>query len=228
MNSLSTPEKFLILAHHPEKMRFMISHIHLKYGLAGAILLELTLDGSVEMQDDRIVLIKRPSSGQTLMNEIAGLLSEISKPRRIRYWIRRLGRIPGRYKWRVLGDLERRRVIRIEERRLMGMFPYRVSFLMNRKLQNDLIREARSNVLQKKDPPPNEWVAVLGLIQACGMHRIISTDRSERKMIRKKVKKILEESPIASGVDQTIRQVQVAIVASVAASSAAAASAGGR
>lgn len=228
MNSLSTPEKFLILAHHPEKMRFMISHIHLKYGLAGAILLELTLDGSVEMQDDRLVLRSRPPADQTLMNEIAALISESSRPRRIRYWIRRLGRIPGKYKWRVLGDLERRRIIRIEERRLMGVIPYRTSVLVNRKLQNDLIREVRTSVLQKKDPPSNEWVAVLGLIEACGMHRIISADRSERKMIRKNLKKILKESPIASGVDQAIRQVQAAIVASVAASSAAAATAGGR
>jgi hypothetical protein len=47
-------------------------------------------------------------------------------------------------------------------------------------------------------------------------------------MIRKNLTRILKESPIAASVDQTIRQVQAAIIASVAASSAAAASAGGR
>jgi hypothetical protein len=227
MRNLSTPEKFLLLAHHPEKRRFRISPIHLRYGLAGAFLLELTLEGAVGMQRDRLILKESPPPGRPLMNEIAGMFREVSKPRRIRYWIRRLGRIPGKYKWQVLSDLEQQRILRIEKHRLLGLIPYRSSILVNRKLQNDLVREIRTTVMQKKDPP-DEWVAVLGLIEACRMHRIVSPDRTERKMIRKNLTRILKESPIAASVDQTIRQVQAAIIASVAASSAAAASAGGR
>lgn len=227
MKTLSTPEKFLLLAHHPEKKRFMISQIHLRYGLAGALLLEMTLDGSLEMQDDRLILKKKPGTDQPIMNEIAGMFSELSRPKRIRYWIKRIGRVPGRYKWRVLSNLEHQRIIRIEQHRFLGLIPYRTSTLVNRRQQHDLLTEVRKNVLQRKETP-DEWVVVLGLIEACRMYRIVSKDRSERKVIRKNLNNILKESPIASNVDKTIRQVQAAIAASVAASSAAAASAGGR
>jgi hypothetical protein len=43
MNSLSIPEILLIMAHHPDKAAFRIPGIHLKYGLIGAFLLELSL-----------------------------------------------------------------------------------------------------------------------------------------------------------------------------------------
>lgn len=225
MNILTTPEKFILLAHHPVKARYVISHIHLKFGMAGALLLELTLDGSVEMQDDRLVLRKKPEQKNSVMDEIAAMLSESTRPRRIRYWIRRLGRWPGPYKSRVQNDLEKRRILRIDQRRFLGWIPYRRSYLLNNKIHHDLIREIRKK-LNQKESPSNEWVAIMGLIQACRMHRILSPDRSERKIIRKKLREILKESPIAPEVDKAIRQVQAAIVASVAASSAAAAAAG--
>jgi hypothetical protein len=225
MNALSTPEKFILLAHHPAKGRYVISQLHLKYGLAGALLLELTLDGSAEMREDRLVLRRKPETRNALLNEITGMLSDSSRPRKIRYWIRQLARRQRRYQRDILNDLHRRRIVRIVQRRFLGWIPYRRSYLIGNKIHQDLIREIRKNILQKEDPS-NEWVAAMGLIEACKMHRILSQDRSERKMIRKKLKLILKESPIASDVDKAIRQVQAAIVASVAASSAAAAAAG--
>lgn len=225
MNTLTTPEKFILLAHHPVKGRYLISQLHLKFGLAGALLLELTLDGSAEMREGRLVLRRKPEISNAVLNEITGMLSDSPRPRRIRYWIRKLARRQRRYQWDTLNDLQRRRIVRIVHRRFLGWIPYRRSYLIGNKIHHDLIREIRKNILQKEDPS-NEWVAAMGLIEACKMHRILSPDRSERKIIRKKLKLILKESPIASDVDKAIRQVQAAIVASVAASSAAAAAAG--
>ena len=225
MNALTTPEKFILLAHHPVKGRYVISQLHLKFGLAGALLLEVTLDGSAEMQEDRLVLRRKPETRNAVLNEITGMLADSARPRRIRYWIRQLARRQRSYQWEIFNDLQRRRIVRIVQRRFLGWIPYRRSYLIGNKIHHDLIREMRKNILQNEDPS-NEWVAAMGLIEACKMHRILSPDRGERKIIRKKLKLILKESPIASDVDKAIRQVQAAIVASVAASSAAAATAG--
>lgn len=225
MNPLTIPEKFLLLAHHPEKSRYMISSIHLKYGLAGAILLEMTLHGFVEMEGKRLILKKSPGPDRPLLKDLAGAMENSARPQKIRHWIRKLARRPVKLRRQVEDMLEKERLIRTEHRHFLGMIPYRISYLVNRKVKFDLIREIRKQLFQR-DAPEEEWAVLMGLMHACRMTRMLGSDRNERKTVRNKLRKIVKENPVAAGVDQTIREIQAAIVASVAASSAAAAAAG--
>ncbi len=225
MKPLSIPEKFLLLAHHPEKGRYVISSIHLKYGLAGAFLLEMTLHGFIEMEEKLLVLKNIPGPDRPLLKSLAGDMENAARPRRIRYWIRKLARRPVRVRKQVEDMLERNRLIRTELRHILGMIPYRKSYLVNRRIKFDLIREIRKQLFQR-DAPEEEWAVLMGLMHACRMTRMLGSDRNERKTVRNKLRKIVKENPVAAGVDQTIREIQAAIVASVAASSAAAAAAG--
>jgi hypothetical protein len=227
MEHLSTPEKFLLLAHHPMKGRFMISEIHMKYGLIGAMLLEMSLHGTIRLENGKLVHQMERSEEQHILAEVYRQIREVSKTRSIRYWIRKLAMRSGHYKWLIVSSLEKKRILRMEQRKFVGLIPYKKSHLMNSKLRYDLIREVRKNILQKAEAS-DEWLVLMGLIEACKMYNLISLDSSERKIIRKKLKLILKESPIAEGVEQTIRQVQAAIIGAVAATSAAAAAGGSR
>ncbi len=224
MNELSLPEKFLILAHHPEKKRFRISEVHLKYGLVGALLLEMSADGSLELKEGRIVPGKQVQYSTPSLATVFKLISKQNSPGKIKYWIRRLSFKSKTLKWQILSDLEKKRIIRVEQLKFLGVLPYRRSHLLGKKVQYDLIREARAGIAQQ-GYVGNEELAILGLIQACRMQRILSRERTERKIIAKKLTASLKESPVAEGVDQTIRQVHAAILGAVAASGAAASAA---
>jgi hypothetical protein len=158
------------------------------------------------------------------MKEIVEKMGVQGTPRKIRFWIRRLAQKSARYKWQRLQELEEKRVVRIEHRKLLGLIPYRRSYLINKKLQYDLIRETRNTIMQQ-GAPDREQQVILGLVEACRMNKIISRERSERKMINARLKAIMKDSPVAADVDLTIRQVQAAIIGAVAASGAAAAGA---
>jgi len=88
-------------------------------------------------------------------------------------------------------------------------------------MRNSLIRQLRECILFHKELN-NENSVLLGLVEACRMHKILSSDREELKTIRKELKAIIKESPIAETVGETIKQVQIAIISSVAAASVAA------
>jgi golgi phosphoprotein 3 len=219
--NLNTAEKFIILAHHPEKGRFKVNGYQLKYGLVGALLLEMSLQKIVSVQDKRLIYNSPGIDKDPVISELSAMIRQSEKKRKIRTWISKFAWRSRRYKWAILNQLAEKRVIRIESKRFLGLIPYRCSYFIDQGIRAELIRTARNNVLNRKDLS-EENIVVLGLIEACGMHRILSTDRQELKKIRKELKEIIKESPIAGVLAETIRQVRTAIIASAAASSAAA------
>ncbi len=52
---LSTVEKFILLAQHPEKGRFTIGVMQLNYGIIGALLPEMSQDKIVVLEDKKRV-----------------------------------------------------------------------------------------------------------------------------------------------------------------------------
>jgi len=225
--TFNTAEKFLMIAHHPEKGRFMISGIFIQYGIAGAILLDMTLEERIDITDKRLVLKIPGTSADPHINEVISLMSHDPRPRRVEYWVRKLARHYNKYKRQVLAGLANKRMVRIEERKFLGLIPYRRSYLIESYTRSNLVRQLKNELLTTTRELSSSNMAIAGLIEACRMHRILSDDREELKNIRSRLKKIIKESPVSDAVSQTISQVQAAIITSVTAAIVAS-TAGGR
>jgi hypothetical protein len=65
---------------------------------------------------------------------------------------------------------------------------------------------------------------LLGLVEASKAYKILSREKGESKLLRKKNTELLKGDMISAEISQTIKEVQAAIVASIAASVAAAGS----
>ncbi|MCU0378516.1 MAG: GPP34 family phosphoprotein [Bacteroidales bacterium] len=215
-SKFSTAEKFLMLAHHPEKGRFITSHLYIQHGIAGALLLDMTLDDRIEMAEKKLLLKAGKETAESVTGEITSLLSGSAKPRKAEYWIRKLAGRYNKYKWQILKGLEGKRVVRIENRKFLWVIPYRKSYLIESYTRSNIISQLKNDILFHK-ALEGENLALAGLIQACRMHRILTHDREELKEIRRRLKQIIKESPVADLVGQTIRQVQAAIMVSVTA-----------
>ena len=116
-----------------------------------------------------------------------------------------------------LKGLEDKRMVRIEEKKFLGLIPYRQSYLVESYTRSNMIRQLKNEIMAYTREPSIANTALAGLIEACRMHRILSDDRDELKTIRTNLKKIIKESPVSDVVSQTIRQVQAAIISSVTA-----------
>lgn len=218
--NLTTAEKFLLLARHPEKGRFLISGIHVNYGLTGALILDMTLQKKVAVENDKLVLKTRKRSTDPVEKEIIAVLQKFKKPPSVRRTIYKLSRKSGTFKRIILSQMVRKRLISREDTAFLGFIPYRRYYLINRKLRNDLIKQLKENLVYQKELN-NQDAVLLGLVEACKMYNVLSTDKEELKNIRKQFKEKLKENAVAASVDKTIRQVQAAVMGAVVASSVA-------
>jgi len=214
---LSTVEKFLLIAQHPIKGKFIISDMYMNYGIIGAILLDMSLEDKVIVENDKLILKNRVNADNQINSEVSIMISNSEKPRKIKYWIAKLARKSRKYKWTILSELVSKNFIRIEDKTFLGIIPYKRSYLIDNSARDNLIQQIRRNILFRQELS-NENVVILGLIEACKMHKIITSDRDELKTIMKELKQIMKESPIADTVDKTIKQVQAAIIGAIVAS----------
>lgn len=213
--NFNTAEKFLLIAHHPEKGRFIIQPMFLQYGIAGAILLDLTLENRIELDNKQLILKPARVSADPVINEVVSLMSQSAKSRKVNYWVRKLATRYRKYKWQVLKGLAAKSMVRIEEKKFLGLIPYRKSYLIESYTRSNILRQLKSEILAYTREPSSASMAIAGLIGACRMHRILSDDREERKAIKTQLKKTIKDSPVSDIVSQTIKQVQAAIITSV-------------
>ncbi len=224
--TLNTSEKFVLLAHHPEKGRLVIPRQYFQYGLAGAILLDLCLDGRIGIDNGRITPKPGKTPADPVKNEVMQMINDSARPRKAGYWVRKIAFRYSRYMRQIMTVLTGKRIIRIEETMVLGIIPWRRSYLTESYTRSNLIRQLKNDILVYRGNP-GDSSALAGLVEACRMRRILSTDREELKMIKSQIKRILNDNQISDIVAQTIRQVQAAIIASVT-TSVAASSAGRR
>ncbi len=213
---LSTVEKFILLAQHPEKGRFTIGVIQLNYGIIGALLLEMSQEKIVVLEDGKLVLKDRRRHKNPIVSGIVEMIGASEKNRKIKYWINKLNRKSYKYKWAILNEMDKKRLVRIEYRKFLGLIPYKLCYLRDGRTRERLIQHIRKAILRPSSVDvTNDDIVLMGLVEASKMHKTIASNKEELKRIRKELKEIIKDSPIAGVVDETIRQVQSAIVASM-------------
>jgi len=217
---LSISEEFLLLAHHPVKGRFIVPDTQFSYGLIGALLLDMSYENRIAVEKERVILKSTQRSDNQAISEITQLMAESTKPLKVRHWLSKLERNFFRYKWIIIKGLESKRLMRIEEKKFLGMIPYRKSFLTETITRDRLILHIKNRILYQS-ASEGESVGILGLIEACRMERIITTDREELRSMRKALKEIIKSSPVADITNNVIREIETEIFAAMAASAAA-------
>lgn len=131
MNDRPTlPEELLLLALDPVRGKWLCRGRYLEYGLAGAVLAELELQGRITGERDRVHVANPLDPPDPLL---AVFLRSLPAPGKIRFrggvpakgWVRQSGRhAEGLY----LDALMERGVLRRETRRFLGLLPYHRHF----------------------------------------------------------------------------------------------------
>ncbi|GAA1357143.1 GOLPH3/VPS74 family protein [Streptomyces beijiangensis] len=123
---LTLPEELLLLALDPVRGKPRCRNRFLEYGMAGAALAELELQGRIVEERGRVaVVMPLPPEDRRLARVLAMLpppgKSRFSGAAGTRRWVRHEGRtVEGLY----LDDLVEHGVLRREKRRALGIFPY--------------------------------------------------------------------------------------------------------
>lgn len=213
---LNLAEELLLLALNDEKGTVVTSaSLALPYGLAGAILMELTLDGHLDERDGRIVVTDTRPTKDGLLNDALQLIRDSEKRRKPDYWVDKIARIKN-LKGRVLDRLIDQGVLKKEEHKILWVFPSSRYPEKDPGPERDARHRVRAAVLEGADCDARTSMLIV-LIQACELvHEVF--DKSERKTASKRIKEISEGEDIGKAVSNHVAAIQAAIAASVTAS----------
>jgi hypothetical protein len=217
--SLSIAEKFMVLAHHPVKSTYLVTDQAKNAGLIGAILLDLLKEERIYIKEGKITIkhtnTHLPESHSLILQKI----HQSSRTRKVKSWISRFAQVPGKYRKSLLISLERKGIFRIEHKRFL-FIKYLRTKLIKASVRDDIIQELRDTIFKNKKPD-KEYAMVLGLVQACKMHKIICRSKDELKLSKTRLKEIIESDAIARDVDKVIQEMQTAVITAIAAASVA-------
>jgi golgi phosphoprotein 3 len=208
---LSLPEELMLLALHDEKGTVVSSaSLALNYGLAGAILMELTLSGHIASRGDNLHVAKTRHDRNDLLNDALKLIRQSERDRKAKHWINYLSR-KIKIKDQLLERLIKQGILCREEHKILWVFNANRYPTKDTKAELE-VRSIIRDVVLKNQQPSERTVVLLALVQACSLVSEVF-DKEDRKQAESKIKKIVESNEIGKAVSQTVTEIQAALIA---------------
>jgi nicotinamide mononucleotide adenylyltransferase len=217
-------EELMLLALDDEKGHVLsAASSALPYGLMGAVLMELVLQGKLDTEAGKLVVVDVSSTGDDFLD---GLLNEIAttqRRRNVRSWMRHFMNKHRGLKTAVLRNLVNQGILRHEEQRELWIFPVQRYPLVDCSVKQAMVNRVRRTVLESRTPD-SRMAALISLIKACNLTNTLF-NREERREAHQQINAIAKGELVGKAVSDAVAAVQAGIMASiVVATSAASAS----
>ena len=219
---LTLAEQLLLIETNDEKgSKLMAGSTALPYGMAGGLLLELSMAGRLAWHDTRIMVTDRRPTGDGLIDEALEIIAAAPKEKDAKYWVSRLARKIKRIERRGYEALVEKGVLRHEEKHFLWVIPYQ-RFPERDPQPERLVRERLYDVIGGRIAPTDRIVALLSLVFACGLLNEV-VPKGERREAKKKVKEMLKGEKVGKAVSAVVEEINSAVMVAVVAAGAASA-----
>lgn len=209
-------QDLILLALNPQTGKTRFSwYSALDYGLVGSLLLDLVLQGKLEIDNDnRVIGAIRASHGQATAGNTGNefldqRLSEVlasSRPRTARFWVTRWRRRYLGIQTIVLQNLVDLGVLERQEQRILGLFPTQRYFLTDESIQREIVQQVRAAVLEGIGLD-SRMAALISLMQASHLTDAVFRPE-ERPEARSRIKAIAREELVGQAVSKAILTIQ--------------------
>ncbi len=206
-------EKFILLAINKKNGKFLIDSLSLNYGIAGAILLEMSELNKIAIQNKRLSVVDVKLTDYKVVDECVKLISNSKKTRRTKYWINKLGNKASGFKKVIINDLYNKKIIKINKSTYVwGLFTFYKYPIINTKLVDEIKMKLKRIVIESKKTDLNNLL-LLSLMNSCKLTRVLFTNRKEYRAANKKIKELTKSIEISEAVSQALKKIQAAVVA---------------
>lgn len=200
-------EELLLLAYDDQTGRHKVQN--LDQGIAGAILLDLVLEGHIDLPGKHVTVTNSDPAGHPLLDEALQEMTK-NKPRRPNTWVDKLHRGSSR---RVVDGLVSQSLLRHDTDRVLGIFPYRRYRPVSTSVKSDAKRRLEGLVTGQHDADAR--TAALGaLVYAMNMEKQ-AVPGHPRRQVRRTFKTVAEGSWAAGATSKAIRAAQAAVSAAI-------------
>lgn len=208
-------QDLILLALNPQTGKTRFSwYAALEYGLVGSLLLDLVLQGKLEIDNNnRVIGAISGNTGDEFLDQRLNEVLASSRPRTARFWITRWRR---RYRWLqpvVLQSLVDLGVLERQEQRILGLFPTQRYFLTDESIQREIVQQVRAAVLEGIGLD-SRMAALISLMQASHLTDAVFRPE-ERPEARSRIKAIAEGELVGQAVSKAILIIQATTLGAI-------------
>lgn len=208
----SLVEKFILMSIDLKKGKFLIDTLSLNYGIAGAILLELSDLNKIHIKDKRITVQDKKLTGHFVLDASIKLINNSRKKRKTKFWVNKLGNKASGFRKHILSEFKKKGIINTKKSSyIWGLINIYRYFIVNSKIVTDQKTTLRKIVLEN-EKPDIESLLLLSLMKSCKLTRVLFISRKDHRAANKRIKEITQNIEISDAVGQALKEVQAAVV----------------
>ena len=183
----------------------------LYFGLPGAILADLTLQGRLTGEDRYIVVAKETPTNDDLLDEILAKLAKAKKPHKASHWVRAMG--SNDLPTQIANGLTVKNILKSEEKHYFWVIPYAAFTQMDASAKYWVKEQLRAVVLANRKPELED-VVLLRLLKACSLLNLVFT-KDERKAANERVDLLSGEDIYGESVAAVLDSIDLAVLSAV-------------
>jgi Golgi phosphoprotein 3 len=186
----------------------------LKYGLGGALLMDLALQERIESVEKKIIAGDPAPTGDELLDAAMEMIRSVTNPQNAMHWVKKLGDQKD-LKEQLAHRLVARGILRQEEHTYLWVFREPRYPTVDPEPEAAIRRQIHDVVAGHAESNPRTLL-LLSLVNACDLTDGLFTD-GERKQAKRRIKELVESEQIGKAVDKAVAEVVVATMAAVTA-----------
>ncbi len=208
---LNFAEELLLLALDDEKGT-IIDKTSIKYGLVGALLMDLALVNRIDNDLENLMLIDASPTGDDVLDEALDHIAQSEKTRTIAFWLVRLSQDSNAIKERLLHRLIQKGILKKEEEKILWVFARRRYPVRDDKEEKEVKTRIREVVLSDSIPSSRD-VVLISLIKGCYLVNEIFSDK-EIDGVKERIEQIAKMDLIGqtlSGIIESVTQAMASV-----------------
>lgn len=210
-------EELLLLALDDESGAGNSAYGSLDYGLAGAVLLDLSLAGCVDVQDGKVAATGVPDD--PLLADAGEAVRGSGKPRDAKHWVQRLPKALKPLRSRLAERLVEAGVLRKERSKLLGLFP-RTRYPEADPATEEALRSRLTAALVDGAEPEPRTALLVSLLVPLDLVKAV-VPKEHRREAKRRAKEIADRGIVGTGLDKVVQELQAAVMVSVIAATTA-------
>jgi len=205
-------EKFVLIAIDPKTGKLLIDSLSLNYGIAGAILLEMSELNKIAIKDKRLYVSDNKHSNDPIIDECSKLIDNSKKLHKSKFWVNRIGNRANRFKKYILNDLNRKKIVFIKQKSFVwGLINIKRYPSSNIKIVNEIKQKLKSIVLENHKADLDSLL-LLSLMNSCKLSHVLFISKKEYRKANKRIKELVREIEISNDVGHVIKEIQAAVL----------------
>ncbi len=222
---LRLTEGFLLLALDKKKGKFLTDAISINHGLAGTVLLKLSILKKIKVSNKKVQIIDNTSTGVDYLDELFGYIRKAKKEHKVKFWIHRIASKLKKLKYDVLSNLVERGILMRKRKKFLGLIPYTVYPTLDPGPEDEM-KQHLVEVINGRKKMDEKSLMMLSLAEATKLARVLFSSRKEYKHARKRIKKLAKDFEVSTAVQETIKEVCSVVITATTSAAIAATSSG--